>query len=53
MRISLAEPAKQELQHLVDSLPLKELAAEKRYLQFLLAQKDKEKDRPERKHLGD
>jgi hypothetical protein len=33
-------PTKQELHQLVDSLPLKEIAAAKRYLQFLLSQKD-------------
>lgn len=34
--------AKQELYHLVDSLPLKEIAAAKRFLEFLLSKKDED-----------
>jgi hypothetical protein len=39
---SLAEVNKQELHHLVDSLPLKEIVAAKRYLEFLLSQKNED-----------
>jgi hypothetical protein len=34
--------AKQELYHLVDSLPLQEIAAAKRFLEFLLFKKDED-----------
>ncbi len=34
--------AKQELHHLVDSLPLQEIAAAKRFLEFLLFKKDED-----------
>jgi hypothetical protein len=39
---SLAEVNKQELYHLVDSLPLKEITTAKRFLEFLLSQKDED-----------
>jgi len=38
----LAEVNKQELYHLVDSLPLKEITTAKRFLEFLLSQKDED-----------
>jgi hypothetical protein len=39
---SLAEADKQELHQLVESLPIKEIVAAKRFLEFLLSQKDKD-----------